>query len=307
MSTTLPAMPAQSHENARGGAEMAVRYERVSFTYPGAARPALENISLSVRGGERLGILGPNGGGKSTLLKLTLGLLNGHSGSIRVFGRTPEEARRERIIGYVPQRIEAELAFPISARQAVEMCAGLGANPLSRVRPRVRRAAEEALELVGAAALADSPVGKLSGGQLQRVMIARALARRPRLLLLDEPTVGIDIAGQQRFADLLKSLHDRLGLTIMVVSHDIRTIAAGSDRVACLSRTLHSHVAPEGLTPRVLAEVFSHDVAAIFGDVHVDAHLAAECPAPEAHAHQHDCCDHDHAPDADGERRAGDE
>ncbi|MEX2217784.1 MAG: hypothetical protein WD749_03410, partial [Phycisphaerales bacterium] len=124
--------------------------------------------------------------------------------------------------------------------------------------------------------------------------IARALASRPRLLLLDEPTVGIDIAGQQRFSALLRTLHERLGLTIIVVSHDIRTIAAGSDRVACLSRTLHSHTAPEGLTPAVLAEVFSHDVAAIFGDVHVDAHLARECPDP-AHPHAHGPgCDHGH-------------
>jgi zinc transport system ATP-binding protein len=284
--------------NAHGSSEtpFAVRYERVSFTYPGASRSALENVSLGVRQGERLGILGPNGGGKSTLLKLTLGLLAGNSGSISVFGLTPDQARRQRLIGYVPQKIEAELAFPISARQAVEMSAGLGLRPLSRFGGELRRTVQESLELVGAADLAERPIGKLSGGQLQRVMIARALARRPRLLLLDEPTVGIDVAGQHRFADLLKSLHDRLGLTIMVVSHDIRTIAAGSDRVACLSRTLHSHVAPEGLTPRVLAEVFSHDVAAIFGDVHVDAHLAAECPTPEGHAHQHDCgCEHDHA------------
>jgi zinc transport system ATP-binding protein len=161
----------------------------------------------------------------------------------------------------------------------------------------------EALELVGAADLADRPIGKLSGGQLQRVMIARALACRPKLLLLDEPTVGIDAVGQQRFAELLRSLHDRLGLTIMLVSHDLRTIAAGCDRVACLSRTLHSHVAPEGLTPRVLAEVFSHDVAAIFGDLHVDAHLAKECPA-DGHDHHYDHHGHTHGPGCDhGEQR----
>jgi zinc transport system ATP-binding protein len=287
-------MTGPTHANGSSEAPLAVRYERVSFTYPGAQRAALENVSLSVRQGERLGILGPNGGGKSTLLKLTLGLLSGNAGSISVFGQSPEQARRQRLIGYVPQKIEAELAFPISARQTVEMSAGLGLGPLARIGGELRRTVQESLELVGAADLAERPIGKLSGGQLQRVMIARALARRPRLLLLDEPTVGIDVAGQHRFADLLKSLHDRLGLTIMVVSHDIRTIAAGSDRVACLSRTLHSHVAPEGLTPQVLAEVFSHDVAAIFGDVHVDAHLAAECPAPEAHTHQHDCgCEQD--------------
>jgi zinc transport system ATP-binding protein len=265
----------------------AIEYAHVSFRYPGAeqgARMALQDVTLSVRDGERLGILGPNGGGKSTLLRLTLGLLKGYQGRVRVFGLEPDEARRRRLIGYVPQKIEAELAFPLSVRQVVEMSAGLGNSAWKRLAPAVRRGAAEALELVGATDLAERPIGRLSGGQLQRVMIARALARRPRLLLLDEPTVGIDVAGQERFADLLQALHQRLGLTIVVVSHDIRTIAAGSDRVACLSRTLHSHVAPAGLTPQVLAEVFSHDVAAIFGDLHVDAHLAAECPDPAEHA-----------------------
>ncbi len=288
---------------------LALRYESVSFAYPGggsgasAGRPVLENITLDVREGERLGILGPNGGGKSTLLKLTLGLLRGHTGTIRVFGLDPNQARRQRLIGYVPQKIEAELAFPISVRQAVGMSASLGLSPWRRAPGSVRESVAEALELVGATPLAESPIGKLSGGQLQRVMIARALARRPRLLLLDEPTVGIDVTGQHRFAELLRSLHERLGLTIVVVSHDIRTIAAGSDRVACLSRTLHSHVAPEGLTPQVLADVFSHDVAAIFGDVHVDAHLAAECPAPEEHSH--DCgCDHSAPTSASDQRPA---
>ena len=140
------------------------------------------------------------------------------------------------------------------------------------------------MALVGADRVANKPIGTLSGGQLQRVMVARALAGKPRLLLLDEPTVGIDPAGQQQFGEFLGSLVKQLGVTLVVVSHDIRTIAAGCDRIACLSRTLHSHVAPEGLTPRVLAEVFRHDVAAIFGDVHVDAHAASGCSDP---SHKH--------------------
>lgn len=147
------------------------------------------------------------------------------------------------------------------------------------------------MSLLGIADLADRPVGKLSGGQFQRTLIARALAVGARVLLLDEPTVGIDVTGQRRFAELLTSLRDRLGVTIVVVSHDLRTIAAASDRVACLSRTLHSHVAPEGLTPAVLAEVFRHDVEGVFGEVHVDAHPAADCDDPAHHHHHH----HDHA------------
>jgi zinc transport system ATP-binding protein len=283
----------------------AVDYRAVTFRYPrpagdaprnGPDRPALDNVTLSVRPGERLGILGPNGGGKSTLLKLTLGLLRGHSGQIRVFGHAPDEARRLGLIGYVPQKIEADLAFPLSVRQVVAMSAGAGVPPWKPLDRGRREQVEEALRLVDALPLADTPVGRLSGGQLQRIMIARALAGRPRVLFLDEPTVGIDIGGQQRFAELLRTLNKQLGLTIVIVSHDIRAIAAGCDRVACLSRTLHFHDAPEGLTPHVLAEVFSHDVAGIFGDVHVDAHRASECPDP-AHAHppHEGACGHDHA------------
>ena len=257
-----------------------MEYRDVTFSYArGEGLPAVQGITLDIPAGQRLGVLGPNGGGKSTLLKLTLGLLSGYSGSIRVFGLTPEEARRRRLIGYVPQRNEAELDFPISVRQAAAMSAALSVSPWKSGSKATRAAVDEALALVGIADLAERPIGGLSGGQLQRAMIARAIACRPRMLLLDEPTVGIDVAGQQRFGDLLKTLHDALGLTIIVVSHDIRTIAAGSDRVACLSRTLHSHVAPEGLTPAVLAEVFRHDVAAIFGgDIHVHAHPAESCP-----------------------------
>lgn len=265
-----------------------MRYEGVTFAFPPREGvppvPVLENVTLEVKVGERLGILGPNGGGKSTLLKLTLGLLSGHSGTIRVMGLAPGEARRRRIIGYVPQRNEAELRFPLSARQVVGMAATAGLPPWRAAGAAERAAVEDSLAVVGASAIAGKPIGELSGGQVQRVMIARALACRPKILLLDEPTVGIDVSGQKQFADLLARLHDVLNLTIIVVSHDIRTVASGCDLVACLSRTLHYHVAPEGLTPAVLAEVFRHDVAAIFGDLHVDAHKASTCKDP---SHRH--------------------
>lgn len=261
----------------------AVEYADVSFTYPAAERPALEGVSLGVREGERLGVLGPNGGGKSTLLKLTLGLLQGYRGEIRVFGHTPQEARRRHLVGYVPQRVEAEMRFPLSVEQVVTMAAAVGVSPLKPIPRETVDAVRSALRQVGVDGLRDRVVGELSGGQLQRVMIARAIAHAPRVLILDEPMVGVDVAGQQQFAELLNRLHEHLKLTTIIVSHDIRTIAAGCDRVACLSRTLHSHTAPQGLTPSVLAEVFRHDVAAIFGDVHVDAHAAAGC----THDHHH--------------------
>ncbi len=277
--------------------DIAIDIRDVSFAYarPGAEPlVALERVSIQVRAGERLGILGPNGGGKSTLLKLMLGLLTPQSGSISICSRSARDARRARLVGYVAQRVEAELTFPISAREAVLMAIELGTPPWTGRSRASRDLAADCLERVGAEALADRPIGSLSGGQLQRVMIARALGRRPRVLLMDEPTVGIDPSGQQRFGELVARLRAELGLTIVIVSHDVRAIAAGCDRVACLSRTLHYHDAPAGLTPAVLAEVFKHDLAAVFGDVHMDAHRAAECDAKD-HAHTHGPgCTHDH-------------
>jgi len=270
--------------------EPAVELDRVSYRYPRAGEPALDGLSLRVEIGERLGILGPNGGGKSTLLRLVLGLIEPTDGTVSVLGRDAASARREHLVATVPQRAEGELDFPLSVEQVVALGAGVGVPAWRGLGADVRTRVNDAMELTGVADLAHDPVGRLSGGQRQRVLVARAVAAAPKLLLLDEPAVGVDVEGQHRFTEMLGRLHDRLGLTIIVVSHDIRTIAATSDRVACLRRTLHSHTAPEGLTPAVLAEVFRHDVEEVFGEeLHVDAHAASEChdPGHEGHGHDH--------------------
>lgn len=286
----------------------AVVIEGVSFTYPARglredAVTALRGVSLAVPRGTRLGILGPNGGGKSTLVKLILGLLEPQAGTVRVLGRSAAGARRAGLVGYLPQRMGAELDWPVSVRQAVAMPLAARTGPWVLRDRNTEAAADRALSLVGMADLADRPVGALSGGQLQRAMIARAIAPRPELLVLDEPTVGVDAAGQHRFADLINTLHTELGITIVTVSHDLRAIAAGSDRVACLHRSLHFHDAPSGLTPAILAEVFAHDVEAIFGAVHIDAHAADACADPSRPGppcdHRHD---HDHGHGAGGGR-----
>ncbi len=269
----------------------AVEISTTSFTYPGESTPALSNVSLVVQPGQRLGVLGPNGGGKSTLLKLILGLLPVQSGTVRVMGRDPASARRNGLIGYVPQRSEIELGIPLSVRQIVELAASWRLNPLASVPATVRERVERALKLTEADAFAARPIGSLSGGQLQRALIARAIACSPSILVLDEPTVGIDAPGQVQFAKLLADLHAQLGLTILTVSHDLRAIAAGSDTVACLARRLHFHASPQGLTPRVLAELFSHDIAGIAGlpgaleGMHVHAHGPDEPCSDPGHAH----------------------
>ncbi|MBL4592012.1 MAG: metal ABC transporter ATP-binding protein [Phycisphaerales bacterium] len=263
----------------------AIDIQGVGFTYPSTgigqgAVEALSGISMRIEPGARLGILGPNGGGKSTLIGLILGVLSPSTGAVRVFGQSPAQARKAGLIGYLPQRIEAKGDWPMSVRQVVGLPIACRGKPWKKFSDDSRAAVERAIELVGLSEQGDRAIGSLSGGELQRAMIARAIAGKPRLLVLDEPTVGVDVSGQHRFAELLVALHRELDLTTVIVTHDLRTIATVADRVACLSRTLHFHDDAEGLTPQVLADVFAHDVAAVFGDVHIDAHLADDCDDP---------------------------
>lgn len=276
----------------------AVSFQNVTYRYAPGAPPALEGVSIDVHEGELLAIVGPNGGGKSTLLKLMLGLLSGYEGVVSVMGLSPDEARRRGLVGWVPQKSEAAPRFPVSAREVVEMGAAWRVSGWRSVSPEVRARVDRALEVVGAAEFADRPAGRLSGGQLQRVLIARALASGAKVLALDEPTVGIDAVGQRQFGELIRKLHKDLGMTILLVSHDLGKIAGGAgtcDRVACLRRRLHFHDAPRGVTPQILAQVFEHDLADIFGAVHVDAHKAAECDGGPGHHHPH----HTHQPHGD--------
>lgn len=270
----------------------AVVLDQVEYAYPGGP-VALSGVSMSIEAGELVAIVGPNGGGKSMLVKLVLGLIEPARGRVEVFGEPARAAQRRGVVGFVPQRSAAELSFPLSARQVVEAAAAQRVPGWQRVPPEVARAVDESLERVGAASYAHRPIGALSGGQVQRVLIARALAVRPRILALDEPLVGVDMPGQRAFAVLLDGLKRELGLTILLVTHDLRTVAGGAatcDRVACLRTSLHFHAAPSGITPQLLAEVFQHDLAEVFGDVHVDAHRADACaahghgPLPAHHA-----------------------
>lgn len=277
------------------GVAAAIELEGVTFRYPGASEPAVESVSMRTEAGERLGILGPNGGGKSTLLRLILGLVEPTEGRVRVFGASAVSARGSGLIGYVPQRTRSELRFPATVLDVVRMPLEVRAGLVGRVGPGAREAAERALGLVGASELMNRPIGRLSGGQLQRVMLARAVASGPRLLLLDEPTVGIDVSGQRRFAGMMAGLARELSLTVVTVSHDLRAVALSSDRVACLRRRLHYHDAPLGLTPGVLSELFSHDMEAIFGpDVSDGPRHDHDHGHDHAHEHAH-AHDHDHA------------
>jgi zinc transport system ATP-binding protein len=212
-----------------------VDIENLYFTYNGF--PVLENVNLTILENDFIAIIGPNGGGKTTLLKLILGLLSPDRGSIRVLGGTPRKASY--LIGYVPQNVNINPDFPITVIDIVLM---------GRLGPykkrfggtsRERHAAMEALAQMGMETFADSRINELSGGQRQRVFIARALVTQPQLLLLDEPTASIDTKGQNDFYVLMKELNKHI--PIVVVSHDLLVISRYMKSVACVNRRLHYH------------------------------------------------------------------
>ena len=213
----------------------AITLEHVSFAYDGV--PALEDVSLEVAEGEFLGLVGPNGGGKSTLLRIVLGLLAPDSGRTRVLGLPPVRARGA--LGYVPQFAAFRRDFPVTVEETV-LLGRLGkTRALFGYGTRDREVAHRVMEETGVADLSARPIGTLSGGQLQRTLIARALAGEPRILLLDEPTANIDLRAEGDIFDLLKQLSARM--TIVVVSHDIGFISQYVTLVACLNRTLLCH------------------------------------------------------------------
>ncbi|WP_242467377.1 metal ABC transporter ATP-binding protein [Thiocapsa imhoffii] len=230
-STTMA--PSRHPRPARGAPVIGL--DGVSFSYGEA--PVLERVDLEILAGEFVGLVGPNAGGKSTLLKLVLGLLEPQQGRIHVLGRAPHHAVRW--IGYVPQFPTFPRDFPISVAQVVLMGRLGRGTGIGWHRASDRAATRTALAEVEALDLAERRIGTLSGGQLQRVLLARALVSEPHILILDEPTANIDQRRESDIFDLLARLNERL--TILVVSHDIAFISGYVDRVACLNRTLMCH------------------------------------------------------------------
>lgn len=212
-----------------------VDINQLQFSYNG--KPVLEDVNLTIRKGDFTAVIGPNGGGKTTLLKLMLGILKPDRGTVQVDGKTPQKASPG--IGYVPQNVHLNRSFPVTAVDVVLM-GKLGAkNRWWRHSADHHKEAMAALERLDMAGFANKRIGMLSGGQRQRVFIARALAARPKLLLLDEPTASIDTKGQAEFYHFLKQLNREI--TILVVSHDLLVISSYVKSVACVNRRLHFH------------------------------------------------------------------
>lgn len=213
--------------------------------------PILEGVSLSVESGDFLGIIGPNGGGKTTLLKVILGLVIPSHGKAQVLDQSPVKSRHH--IGYVPQHNLFNRDFPINVRDTVLMgCNGM-TGLVKRYSREDKERAREAMKTVGMLSYQNNQIGKLSGGEQQRVFIARALVSRPKLLLLDEPTASVDPAMQTEFYELLERLKQEM--TIIMVSHDISAISIYVDKIACLNRQLYYHGSKE-IEPEVLEATY---------------------------------------------------
>ena len=236
----------------------------ITYAYRRGAPPAVRQVSLQVDRGTTVGLIGPNGGGKTTLVKLLLGLMPPTAGTITIDGLTPAKAvRRGDVIGYLPQKPPRPDRLPLTVRQVVRL--GLaGKTGIGRAHaPDDLAYADGLAARVGIGDHLDRPAADLSGGQLQRVLIARALAPRPKLLLLDEPTTGIDAAGQRTFVTFLQNIQRELGLTVIMVSHDLRAVCAMADRIACLSGTLHYHDVPQRLPADLVYRTFACDLQAM--------------------------------------------
>jgi len=221
----------------------------------------LEDIYLSVKHGEILSIVGPNGSGKSTLLRTAMGFTRPSAGAVRLFGHAPADIRRQGLVGYLPQGSSYNTHFPLSALDVVAMSRYARVSVFERLSDTDRRAIDRALELVDMREKRSHRFGDLSGGERQRVLIARALALNPRMLILDEPSTGLDAVAQDNFYRMLVDLRDTEGMTVIIVSHDIGSVSGIVDRVACLKQRIHFHGKPsDGIPAGALEKVFGRNV-----------------------------------------------
>ena len=202
---------------------VALQFDHVSFVYR-QGEPVLSDVSLQVEAGEFVAIAGPNGGGKTTLVRLALGLERPTGGTVRLFGEPAHRFSRRKTLGYLAQRAHLGGEAPATVREVVSAGRLAAAGLFGPLRSRDRAIVDEAIERVALTARANAPLRTLSGGQQQRALIAKALAGEPSLVVLDEPTTGVDAASQESLAALLDELHRELGVTIVYVSHEFGAV-----------------------------------------------------------------------------------
>ncbi|MBI2037648.1 MAG: metal ABC transporter ATP-binding protein [Candidatus Magasanikbacteria bacterium] len=212
-----------------------IEVQNLNFSYNNL--PVLDNLTFSVEKGDYVGIIGPNGGGKTTLLKILVGLLKPQSGTIKIFGTDFQKLKNRSEIGYVPQRIAQEsVEFPATVYEIVESGLITKKGLVGNISSADKEKINQALKMANIINLKDRLMSSLSGGQRQRVYVTRALVNDPKILILDEPFTGVDIISQKDFYSFLKNLNIREHLTILFVSHDIDTITEEIKTVLCLNR-----------------------------------------------------------------------
>lgn len=239
-------------------------FEVKDLTYKINGSDIIKDISFRVLQGEYSAVIGPNGGGKTTLIRLLLGLEKKSSGSIKLFGKDQKSFKSWNKIGYVPQRVsQVDQYFPATVEEVVKMGRTASRGLFSRETQADKDAVEHAMQRMDVVNLKDKLIGELSGGQRQRVMIARALASEPEILILDEPNTGVDMVSQNRFYTLLRELNKNDGMTILFITHDVGVIADDIQTMLCINQTLLACNNPH--------EVLScSEMSKLYG---IDAHL----------------------------------
>jgi len=251
-----------------------IRLEQVGVAF--SAQAVLDSIDLAVEPGQIVTLIGPNGAGKTTLVRAVLGLLKPHTGKVW---------RKPRLrVGYMPQKLQVDATLPLSVLRFLRLVPGVDRN-----------AALSALKEVGAEQVIDNPIQGISGGEMQRVLLARALLREPELLVLDEPVQGVDVAGQAELYSLITRLRDRHGCGVLMVSHDLHLVMSTTDQVVCLNRHVCCSGHPEQVSgDPAFVELFGNNAPslAIYHHHHDhshDLHGSVVAPAQGGHVHGENC------------------
>ncbi len=220
-----------------------IKLHNITFSYTN--EEVVKGVNMIVHKGDYVGIVGPNGGGKSTLLKIMVGLLKPQQGEVKLFGQNINQFKQWYKIGYVPQKTYFDINFPVTVEEVVMMGRYSKLGLFHFPSGQDQRMVDQALDQVEMAKFKKHPIGDLSGGQQQRVLIARALVTQPEIIFLDEPTVGVDIKTQKQFYTLLRKLNQQLRLTLVLVTHELDVVAHESSELGYINRTLEYFGEPD--------------------------------------------------------------
>jgi zinc transport system ATP-binding protein len=232
-------------------AEKIVELRNLSFDYGG--QHVIDNATFSIMRGDFVGMIGPNGGGKTTLIKIILGLLKPDRGTVKLFGEDISKFNEWQRVGYIPQKATSfDQNFPATVFEVASMGRFPKAGLTKQLSEKDYEAVEKVLGFVGMLKLRNRRIGDLSGGQQQRIFMARALATEPELLILDEPTVGVDAEAQHNFYSLLRKLNKKLGMTLILASHDVGMVTKDINKLACVNIAVTFHDISNGFSKKEL-------------------------------------------------------